>query len=255
MPGVDAAGFAVTLPLNDGRWERPIRRDGDPTRVQTFQNVVSPRYFDAMNIPLGRGPPLLRSRRREGAAGGGPQPDARADPVAGREPARQAPDRQGRRDRRSSASCATSRAATCSRRPGRCSTCRCCSHYQPNMVLHVRASRAARRARRRPPARGPALDKDLPVYAVKTLDEHVTATLTPQRLLAYLISGFGVLALLLAAHRPVRPAGAHRDRAHAGDRHPHGARRAPGRRGALFVADGMKLALAGVGLGSLAASA
>ena len=43
------------------------------------------------------------------------------------------------------------------------------------------------------------LDKDLPVYSVKALDEHVTATLTPQRLLAHLISGLGVLALLLAA--------------------------------------------------------
>jgi putative ABC transport system permease protein len=43
-----------------------------------------------------------------------------------------------------------------------------------------------------------ALDKDLPVYALATLDEHVTATLTPQRLLAYLIGGFGALALLLA---------------------------------------------------------
>lgn len=28
MPGVDAAGFAVTVPLNDGRWEGPVRRDG-----------------------------------------------------------------------------------------------------------------------------------------------------------------------------------------------------------------------------------
>ena len=52
LPGVDAAGFAVTLPLNDGRWEDAVRREGDPTRFQTFQNVVSPRYFDAMSIPL-----------------------------------------------------------------------------------------------------------------------------------------------------------------------------------------------------------
>ena len=44
-----------------------------------------------------------------------------------------------------------------------------------------------------------ALDKNLPVYAVARIEEHVTATLTPQRLLAHLISGFGVLALLLAA--------------------------------------------------------
>ena len=55
--GVEAAGFAVTLPLNDGRWEDAIRREGDTTRVQTFQNIVSPRYFDAMRMPLvaGRG--------------------------------------------------------------------------------------------------------------------------------------------------------------------------------------------------------
>jgi hypothetical protein len=52
LPGVNAAGFAVTLPLNDGRWEDAVRRQGDPTRFQTFQNVVSPRYFDAMSIPL-----------------------------------------------------------------------------------------------------------------------------------------------------------------------------------------------------------
>jgi putative ABC transport system permease protein len=44
--------LAATLPLNDARFENPIRREGSPTRVQTFQNLVSPRYFEAMNIPL-----------------------------------------------------------------------------------------------------------------------------------------------------------------------------------------------------------
>ena len=37
----------------------------------------------------------------------------------------------------------------------------------------------------------------MPVYSIKALDEHVFATLTPQRLLAALIGGFGVLALVL----------------------------------------------------------
>ena len=73
-------------------------------------------------------------------------------------------------------------------------------HYQPNVVLHVRTT-AGPAAGLMPvlSAEVAALDMDLPLYAVKTLDEHVTATLTPQRLLAYLVSGFGVLALLLAA--------------------------------------------------------
>ena len=43
------------------------------------------------------------------------------------------------------------------------------------------------------------LDSDLPVYAIKPLAEHVTATLTPQRLLAHVTSAFGLLALVLAA--------------------------------------------------------
>ena len=62
-PASTPPDFAVTLPLNDGRWEDAIRRRGDPTRIQTFQNVISPRYFDALSIPLARGPPVSRPRR------------------------------------------------------------------------------------------------------------------------------------------------------------------------------------------------
>ena len=44
-----------------------------------------------------------------------------------------------------------------------------------------------------------ALDGDLPVYGIKPMEAHRTATLTPQRLLAYLIGAFGVMALVLAS--------------------------------------------------------
>ena len=98
------------------------------------------------------------------------------------------------------------------------------------------------------------LDKDLPVYDVKALDEHVTATLTPQRLLAYLISGLGVLALLLAG------IGMYGLLAHLvsertseiGLRMALGADKSGVVR--LFVTRGMKLALTGVALGIVAAS-
>ena len=130
--------------------------------MQTFQNVVSPRYFEAMNIPLvaGRG----FSDRDDGKA---PRVAVVNQTLArilwpDESPLGRRVDRQRRARRRSSASCATSRAATCSRRPGRCSTCRSSSRTSRTSVLHVRtavppASLVA--ALRREVQ---ALDKDLP---------------------------------------------------------------------------------------------
>ena len=71
--------------------------------------------------------------------------------------------------------------------------------YQP-----TRSCTSARRVRRRRliarfAREVAALDKDLPLYAVKTLGRARDGDADPQRLLAYLVSGFGVLALLLAA--------------------------------------------------------
>jgi putative ABC transport system permease protein len=127
-------------------------------------------------------------------------------------------------------------------------------YYQPNVVLHLRT--------RVPPAQVvtavrrevQTLDKDLPLYSVKGLDEHVTASLTPQRLLAHLITGFGLLALLLAG------IGMYGLLAHLvsertseiGLRMALGAKRRDVVR--LFVTQGMKLALSGVALGIAVAS-
>jgi predicted permease len=252
VPSVAAAGFAATLPLNDGRWEGAVRREGDPTRVQTFQNVVSPRYFDALHIPVvaGRG----FSDRDDGKA---PRvavlnqtlarilwPDA--SPMGKRvtvngsaaEIVGVVRDIKGR---------------NLFEAPGPMLYLPLFQQYQSNMVLHVRATVPPGALVATLRSEMAALDKDVPIYAVKTMDEHVTATLTPQRLLAYLITGFGALALLLAA------IGLYGLLAYTvTERTPEiGLRMAIGAHQAdvmrLFVADGMKLALAGVILGALAA--
>ncbi len=249
-PEVDAAGFAVTLPLNDGRWEDSIRRDGDPTRIQTFQNIVSPRYFDTMNVRLLAGrqfseqddersprvailnQTLARVMWPDGALGKRLTFKNQAIEVIG-----VVRDIKGRNLFES---------------PGPMLYVPLFQSYQPNVVLHVRT--------RVPPAQViaavrrevQALDKDLPVYSVKALDEHVTATLTPQRLLAHLISGFGMLALVLAgigmygllAHMVSERT------SEIGVRMALGADRNEVVR--LFVTRGMKLALAGVALGMAA---
>jgi predicted permease len=252
-PDIHSAAFAVTLPLNDGRWENPIRRDGDPTRVQTFQNVVSPRYFDTLNIPLlvGRqfsehdddrstkvavlSQTLARIMWPDGSALGKRLTfKGQTIEVIG-----VVRDIKGRNIFES---------------PGPMFYLPLSQYYERHVVLHVRT--------RVPPAQVIAvlrrevqtLDKDLPVYNVKVLDEHVTATLTPQRLLAHLISGFGMLALLLAA------IGMYGLLAHIvsertseiGLRMALGATKSDVVR--MFVTRGMKLALSGVAIGMAAAS-
>lgn len=252
-PDVQAAAFAVTLPLNDGRWEDSVRRDGNPTRVQTFQNVISPRYFDTMNIPLlagrqfsehddDRSPKvaiLNQALARIMWLDGSPLGKRLTFKGETIEVIGVVRDIKGRNLFES---------------PGPMFYLPLSQYYAPNVVLHVRT--------KVPPAQVIAgvrrevqtLDKDLPVYSVKALNEHVTATLTPQRLLAHLISGFGMLALLLAG------IGLYGLLAHTVSERTSeiGLRMALGAdKGAvvrLFVTRGMKLALLGVAIGMAAAS-
>ena len=253
-PDVEAAALAVTLPLNDARWENPIRRAGDSTRIQTFQNVVSPRYFDTMQIPL------LHGRQFSD------HDDAQSPKVA---ILNQTLARIMWPDGRVLGQRLTFKGQTIEivgvvrdikgrnlfESPGPMFYVPLLQDYEPNVIVHLRT--------RVPPAQVVAglrrevqfLDKDLPVYRVKALDEHVTATLTPQRLLAHLISSLGVLALLLSG------IGMYGLLAHVvSERTPEiGLRMAlgAGKRDVvrLFVTRGMKLALSGVVIGMAAAAA
>jgi predicted permease len=66
------------------------------------------------------------------------------------------------------------------------------------LTLHVRTDSAAGAAadiRRELQA----LDRNLPLFAIRTLDEQVSAVLTPSRQAALVSTGFGILALLLSA--------------------------------------------------------
>jgi hypothetical protein len=127
-------------------------------------------------------------------------------------------------------------------------------HYQPATVLHVRAALPAAQIVPIVRSEVQTLDRNLPVYSAKTLDEHVAATLTPQRLLAQLVSAFGTLAFLLAA------AGLYGLLSWAvivrtqeiGIRLALGAKRRDIVN--LFVGRGMRVAAAGVGFGLVAAA-
>jgi putative ABC transport system permease protein len=252
LPGVRVAGLAVTLPLNDSRWEDGIVREGDTARIQTFQNFVSTRYLEAMSIPI-----VLGRAFSDG--------DAQSSPVAivnqtlaHRLWPNESP--LGQRIRMGQPMEVIGVAQDIKGRnllesPGPMLYVPLSQQYQPNAVLHLRTSAdpaALAETVRREVA---ALDRNLPVYGIQPLSEHVTATLTPQRLLAHLIASFGLLSLVLAG------IGLYGLLAYTvSQRTPEiGIRRALGaQRGAvlrLVVAQGMTLALVGVGLGLTAAFA
>ncbi len=197
LHGVGAAAFAVTLPLNDARWENPVRRDGDPARFQTFQNIVSPLYFEVLNIPL------VAGRRFSDAD----DEDAPRVAILSQRLARMMwPNEHplGKRlifrgERLEVVGVVRDiKGRNLFEPAGPMMYLPIAQSYQAAVVLHVRAETAT--AGLIPAVEGEvqALDRNLPVYSVKMLEDHVTATLTPQRLLAYLISGFGLLALVLA---------------------------------------------------------
>jgi ABC-type antimicrobial peptide transport system permease subunit len=124
---------------------------------------------------------------------------------------------------------------------------------QANVVLHVRSSVG-------PTLIGDirrevhAVDASLPVYSLMPLREHRRATLTPQRLLASLIGGFALLSLVLSG------LGLYGLLAYSvSERTPEiGIRMALGasRREVIrhVVTGGMKLVLAGIVIGGLAAA-
>jgi predicted permease len=253
-PGVDAAGFAVTLPLNDGRWEDGIRRQGDNTRVQTFLNVISPRYFEAMSIPR-IGGRLFTDSDDENAPRVAILNQALARALwPGENPIGKRVTMKGQsleivgvvRD---------IRGRNLLDAPAPMLYVSLWQSYQPNVILHVRTSGAPVSLVADVRNQVHQLDKDLALYGIAALSDHVSATLTPQRLLAYLVGGFGVLALLLAA------VGLYGLMAYtiAARTSEIGIRMALGARKAdvmgLFVGGGMKLATAGVVLGGITACA
>ena len=125
--------------------------------------------------------------------------------------------------------------------------------YRGAMTLHVRTTSDPLAAVNQVRAEVRALDANLPLTNVVTMQEHMRLLLAPARLLALLSSALGVLALLLAAiglYGVMAYVVGSRTR-EIGIRMALGAQTSGVRR--LVIGQGLKLALIGIALGLIAA--
>ena len=203
IPGVEEASLAARVPLSiGGRSSTDVTIEGYQPRkdeeVNVTYNDVSPRYFEAMRIPIVRG----RSFAGRDAAGAPPvmivnETMARrywgdADPVG-----RHVVVGKERKEVIGVAKDGKYRSFT--ERPTPYMYLPLAQSYRSAVILHVRSAAspdvtlpAIRAAMRE-------LDPDLPLFMPMTMERALEQAMFAQRIGATLLSIFGVLALTLAA--------------------------------------------------------
>jgi len=202
LPGVRSASLADRIPLDLGGRRTSISLEGYTPRpgedMELNFSIVGPKYFETMRISLLGGRDFT-AQDRDGAPGAAVVNQALARRYwPGQDPL-------GKTIRRGGAEFQVTGLA----RDGKYRTLGedplpffwlpLWQTYRPAAVLHVRTA-----AEPAPLLAGvsrtvQALDKDLPIFDAKTMDEHMGISLLPARLAATVLGVFGLVALLLAA--------------------------------------------------------
>ncbi len=206
VPGVQSASLALNMPLSGPQLVTRIHPEGRPFEKGPFQvsyNVVTPRYLETVGIQLllGRGISAQDNRQsplvaivnerlaqnywpNENPIGnrfrfGAPNPDNPLIEIVG--------------------VAANTKVSNIFAPPRMYFYLPLSQHYQNQSIVHLRANGEPERlitAMRREIS---SLDPSLPIYDIKTLTGYLKDALAPQRLATFLVSGFGVLAVILAA--------------------------------------------------------
>lgn len=260
LPQVSAASLAESVPLSGGGSKSPLFVEGEPAPDQLDEgsllshNTVAPDYFRTIGIPFVRGRDF---NDRDTASSPGVI-------IVNETLARRlAPDGNalGKRLRMDSQGdylevvgvVRDAKYDQLAEKPVFFGYRPLSQRHRGAMTLHVRTSTDPLAAVIQVRAEVRALDANLPLTNVETMQEHMRLLLAPARLLALLSSALGVLALLLAGiglYGVMAYVVGSRTR-EIGIRMALGAQTSGVRR--LVIGQGLKLALIGIALGLIAA--
>jgi predicted permease len=203
LPGVSAVSLTRNVPLGDGGSRRNVEFEGyQPQSGESMElnyNIVGPTYFAAMDIPLQAGRDF-NSQDREGSPGVAIINEELARRYF---PGQSAVGKRIRLDSKQPFAEIVGVVRNAKYRDLREETLPfiyvpLAQEYRPGMTLMVRTT--VEPATVLPSVRGAiqSLNGDVPIYAVKTMTEHIGSALAPDRMLTTLLGVFGGMALLLA---------------------------------------------------------
>ena len=201
LPGVESASLALTVPLKGGSYGTSIALDNQKD-INIRYNIVTPSYPDTMGIPLllGRG---IAKRDIDHA----PRVAVINETFASRAWPNENPVGQHFKWKDGKAEfpievigvVRDTKAANLFQNTSYMAYLPLAQKYDGGMTLHLRTSTKPEQLVAAVQREISALDKSLPIYSVKTLEQYLGAALFQQRIQATLISAFGLLALLLAS--------------------------------------------------------
>ncbi len=207
LPGVSSASLAVTVPLGGGSWRTGIHVEGQSSADQQIPcdyNITAPRYFETLGMPLVAG----RDFNQQDSA------EAPGVVIINETFVRRLfpnqnplgkrlflPNSRGESGRYIEIVGVAKDAKyhTLLEAPRLHMYLPLLQQYAGAMTLYVRAANDPSALIGAVQSEVHTLDKNMPVYMIRTLSEQLRESLAPQRSAATLIGSFGLLALVLAS--------------------------------------------------------
>jgi predicted permease len=205
LPNVESVSLAASVPLGIGGSRRATTIEGYQPQpgedTETAYNVVSPRYFETMGIPVARGRAFTDADRA-----GAPPVVIVNDAFArrywpGADPLGKRLSANGSRGpfREVIGVVPTGKYRTLGEEPRPFYYLPLAQSDEGQVTLHAKVAGDPRLMLRAVHDAMRAVDATVPIYDVKTMNDQLLVALLPARLAGTLLGAFGILALLLAS--------------------------------------------------------